>query len=113
MHFYCLMVQAMEFDNDTAASLMSQLGNPTRLRIVRELVRAGRSGMPVGEVQRRLRVPHSTLSHHIRLLCSAGLVRQVREGTVLRCFVDYAKIDGIVRFLTRECCVYEKEQVIR
>ena len=98
----------MEIDNDTASSLMSQLGNPTRLKIVRELVRAGRSGLPVGKVQRRLRVPHSTLSHHIRLLCSAGLVRQVWEGTVLRCFVDYAKIEGIVRFLTRECCVDEK-----
>ena len=102
----------MKMDNDTAAGLMSQLGNPTRLKIVRELVRSGHSGMPVGEIQRRLGVPHATLSHHIRLLCIVGLVRQVREGTVLRCFVDYTKIDGIVRFLTKECCVYEKEQVI-
>ena len=103
----------MKLNNDTAASLMSQLGNPTRLKIVRELVRAGRSGMPVGEIQRRLGVPHSTLSHHIRLLCSVGLVRQVRESTVLRCFVDYTRIDGIVRFLTEECCVDENGQVIR
>ena len=103
----------MKMSNDTAANLMSQLGNPTRLKIVRELVRAGRSGMPVGEIQRRLGVPHSTLSHHIRLLCSVDLVRQVREGTVLRCFVDYSKIDGIVRFLTRECCADEAESVIR
>ena len=102
----------MKMDNDTAASLMSQLGNPTRLKIVRELVRAGRSGMSVGDIQRRLGVPHSTLSHHIRLLCSVGLVRQVREGTVLRCFVDYLKVEGIVQFLTKECCVYEKERLI-
>ena len=101
----------MKMDNDTAASLMSQLGYSTRLKIVRELVRAGRSGMPVGEIQRRLGIPHSTLSHHIRLLCSVDLVRQVREGTVLRCFVDYSRIEGIVQFLTRECCVYENEQV--
>ncbi len=103
----------MKMDNDTAAGLMSQLGNPTRLKIVRELVRAGRIGMPVGEIQRRLGVPHSTLSHHIRLLCSVGLVRQVRDGTVLRCFVDYSRVEGIVRFLTEECCAYEKESVIR
>ena len=102
------MVSLSIFMTDTAASLMSQLGNPTRLKIVRELVRAGRSGMPVGEIQRHLGVPHSTLSHHIRLLCSVDLVRQVREGTVLRCFVDYAKIDGIVQFLTRECCIMEQ-----
>jgi DNA-binding transcriptional ArsR family regulator len=102
----------MTLNNDTAASLMSQMGNPTRLRIVRELVRAGRVGMPVGEIQRRLKVPHSTLSHHIRLLCGVGLVQQVREGTVLRCFVDYSKIDGIVQFLTKECCVMEKTRAI-
>jgi DNA-binding transcriptional ArsR family regulator len=102
----------MNLDNDTAASLMSQLGNPTRLKIVRELVRAGGSGMPVGQIQRRLGVPHSTLSHHIRLLCSVDLVRQVREGTVLRCFADYGKIEGIVAFLTEECCIYEKGPVI-
>lgn len=102
----------MKMDNDTAANLMSQLGNPTRLRIVRELVRAGQTGMPVGEIQRRLSVPHSTLSHHIRLLCSVGLVRQVRESTVLRCSVDYDRIEGIVRFLTEECCVYEKAPTI-
>ena len=107
------MVAGMKMNNDIAASLMSQLGNATRLRVVRELVRAGHSGMPVGEIQRRLDVPHSTLSHHIRLLCSVGLVRQVREGTVLRCFADYGKIDGIVRFLTEECCAYEKAQVVR
>ncbi len=104
--------RSMVMDNDTAAHLMSQLGNPTRLRIVRQLVRAGRRGLAVGEIQRTLNVPHSTLSHHIRLLCGAGLVRQVRESTVLRCFVDYRKIDGIVRFLTKECCVLEKEQAL-
>lgn len=103
----------MDLDNETAAQLMSQLGNPTRLKIVRQLVRAGRNGLAVGEIQRHLGVPHSTLSHHIRLLCSVGLVRQVRESTVLRCFVDYGKIDGIVAFLTRECCVMEKTGGIR
>ena len=102
----------MKMDNDTAANLMSQLGNPTRLRIVRELVRAGQTGMPVGEIQRRLGVPHSTLSHHVRLLCSVGLVRQVRESTVRRCSVDYDRIEGIVRFLTEECCAYEKAPTI-
>ncbi len=102
----------MEMDNDTAANLMSQLGNPTRLRIVRELVRAGRTGMPVGEIQRRLGVPHSTLSHHIRLLCTVGLVQQVRESTVLRCSVNYDRIEGIVRYLTKECCVDEKAPTI-
>lgn len=97
----------MKLDYDTAATLLSQLGNVTRLKIVRELVRAGHSGMPVGDIQRALGIPNSTLSHHLSHLRSAGLVSQQREGTVLRCLVDYSKIDGIVAFLTEKCCAAE------
>jgi DNA-binding transcriptional ArsR family regulator len=85
--------------------LLSQLGNITRLKIVRELVRAGDAGMPVGDIRNMLNIPNSTLSHHLSHLRSVGLVRQEREATVLRCFVDYDHIDGIVSFLTEECCV--------
>ena len=97
----------MELDYHNAASLLNQLGNETRLKIVRELVRAGRTGMAVGEIQRKLRIPNSTLSHHINHLRSVGLIRQKREKTVLRCFVEYDKIEQIVKFLTEECCAAE------
>jgi DNA-binding transcriptional ArsR family regulator len=97
----------MRIDYDTAATLLNRLGNPTRLKIVRELVRAGRSGLSVGEVQSRLGIPNSTLSHHINLLRSVDLIRQQRESTILRCFVNYDKIEQIVRFLTEECCAAE------
>jgi DNA-binding transcriptional ArsR family regulator len=98
----------MILTDDTAAALLSQLGNPTRLKIVRQLVRAGRTGMAVGEIQKSLGIPHSTLSHHINHLRNVGLVRQERESTVLRCFMEYDKIDSIVQFLTEECCALEK-----
>jgi DNA-binding transcriptional ArsR family regulator len=97
----------MKLDYDNAASLLSQLGNPTRLKIVRELVRVGESGMAVGEIQKKLGTPNSTLSHHINHLRNVGLVKQKRESTVLRCFIDFKKIDSIVKFLTEECCVAE------
>ena len=95
----------MNLDYDTAAALLSQLGNITRLKIVRELVRAGNAGMPVGDVRARLNIPNSTLSHHLSHLRNVGLIRQEREGTVLRCIVNYDHIDGIVAFLTEECCM--------
>ena len=101
MLFYSV---AMKLDYDIAASLLSQLGNITRLRIVRELVRAGDAGMPVGEIRNVLDIPNSTLSHHLNHLKNVGLIRQEREKTVLRCFINYEYIDGIVSFLTEECC---------
>ena len=97
----------MKPDIDAAATLLSQLGNPTRLRIVRELVRAGTRGLAVGEIQKRLGIPNSTLSHHLNQLRNVGLVRQERESTVLRCFVDYAKIEAVSTFLSEECCADE------
>ncbi len=95
----------MKLDYDIAASLLSQLGNITRLKIVRELVRAGDAGKPVGEIRNVLNIPNSTLSHHLSHLKNVGLIRQEREKTVLRCFINYEYIDGIVTFLTEECCL--------
>ncbi len=99
----------MKLDYATTASLLSQLGNTTRLRIVRELVQVGEGGMPVGEIRKILDIPNSTLSHHLSHLRGVGLVRQEREGTVLRCFVNYDHIAGIVSFLTEHCCAAEPQ----
>jgi len=94
----------MALDIDTAALLLDQLGNQTRLRIVRLLVRAGEEGRTVGDLQRAIEIPASTLSHHLSHLRGAGLVWQERQGTVLNCFVEFKKVSELVDFLTAECC---------
>ena len=90
---------------DDLAACLETLGHSTRLAAFRLLVRAGRGGLAVGALQRHLDIPASTLSHHLSHLVSAGLVRQAREGRVLRCTADYARMDRIVAALTAECCV--------
>ena len=90
----------MAMDLDTAALLMEQLGNRTRLRIVRLLVRAGEDGRTVGDIQRDIGIPASTLSHHLSHLRSAGVIRQEREGTALNCIVDFDLVSALVDFLT-------------
>ena len=47
---------------DDAAARLEALGNPTRLKIYRTLVRAGAEGMPVGRLQAKLDAAASTLS---------------------------------------------------
>ncbi len=94
---------------DDAAARLEALGNPTRLKIYRTLVRAGHAGMPVGRLQERLKIPASTLSHHVKALVSVGLVSQVREATTLICHAEYDAMRGLVNFLVAECCADEAE----
>jgi DNA-binding transcriptional ArsR family regulator len=92
---------------DDAATRLEALGNPTRLKIYRALVRAGAVGMSVGRLQEKLKVAPSTLSHHIKSLVGVGLIRQVREGTTLVCHAEYDTMHTLVDFLVAECCADE------
>ncbi len=87
-----------------AARCLEKLGNPTRLEIFRLLVRAGMGGATVGEIQDRLGIPGSTLSHHLSHLVNAGLVHQEREGRMLRCTPNFDLMSQVMEFLTAECC---------
>ena len=87
-----------------AAHCLESLGNDTRLAVYRALVRVGPEGLPVGQLQSRLEIPGSTLSHHIAHLVKNGLVAQKREGRVLRCTANYHKMNALVAFLAEECC---------
>ena len=91
-------------DLDHAARCLEKLGHPTRLGIIRLLVRAGPDGLSVGAVQEHLGIPASTLSHHIGHLVSAGLIGQERRGRILRCTANYPLLDSVVALLTEECC---------
>ena len=87
-----------------AARCLDKLGNPVRLEVFRLLVRAGRDGMAVGEIQEHLEIPASTLSHHISHLVNAGLVRQERESRILRCTPNFGLMEDLIGFLTEQCC---------
>ena len=89
---------------DDAAARLEALGNPTRLKIYRLLVRAGEEGLPVGRLQERLDVAASTLSHHLKALVGVGLVSQTREGTTLICRTNYDLMRGLIGYLVEECC---------
>ena len=92
---------------DEAANVLSKIGNPTRLRIVRLLVRAGDEGLAVGTIQRELKIPGSTLTHHIAHLKSAGVIHQQRQQATLICTMEFDLLRELVEYLTEECCVDE------
>jgi ArsR family transcriptional regulator, arsenate/arsenite/antimonite-responsive transcriptional repressor len=90
---------------DDAAGQLEALGNPTRLKVYRALVRAGDDGMAVGRLQERFGIPASTLSHHIHRLVIVGLVSQERQSTTLICRANYPTMRRLLGFLADECCV--------
>jgi DNA-binding transcriptional ArsR family regulator len=91
-------------NEDRAAEGFAALGNRTRLRLLRLLVRAGVEGLNVGDVQRLLELPASTLAHHLAALVQAGLVTQEKRGREVICTAHYAAIRGVAAYLTEECC---------
>lgn len=94
-------------NTNDAASQLEALGNPTRLLLYRTLVRAGHSGLSVGECQLRLQIAGSTLSFHLKTLIHAGLVTQERQSRSLICRANYDVMNALVGFLVAECCVDE------
>ena len=89
---------------DDAANILAKIGNPTRLNIVRLLVRAGDDGLAVGRIQKKLNIPGSTLTHHIAHLKSAGIIRQQRQQATLICQMEFDVLRKLVDYLTEECC---------
>ena len=87
-----------------AAEAFSALGSEVRIAILRALVRAGDTGLPVGALQQRLAIAASTLSHHLRALMQAGILEQTRDGRTLICRARYDRIQGLAAFLVSECC---------
>ena len=91
-------------DIDLAASRLAALGNPTRLHLYRLLVRAGDTGLSVGQIQQKLGIPGSTLTHHCRALVQVDLIQQERVGTSLICRTNYPVMRGLIDDLVAECC---------
>jgi ArsR family transcriptional regulator, arsenate/arsenite/antimonite-responsive transcriptional repressor len=89
---------------DDAAARLEALGNPTRLKIYRALVKAGDSGMSVGRLQAKLDIAASTLSHHLKSMVIVGLIHQERQSTTLICRANYDVMRALVGFLVSECC---------
>mgnify|MGYP001026646917 FL=1 len=89
---------------EKAASQLEALGNPTRLKLYRALVRVGDDGLPVGSLQEKLAIPASTLSHHLKRLVDTGLVMQERLATTLICRANYPGMDALIGYLADECC---------
>lgn len=89
---------------DAAVRALGALAQEHRLAVFRLLVQAGAAGLPAGALASRLGVPPSSLSFHLAQLANAGLVAQRRESRSIIYTANYAAMNGLMAFLTENCC---------
>ncbi|WP_298837523.1 helix-turn-helix transcriptional regulator [uncultured Roseobacter sp.] len=92
-------------DLTIAAAQFAALGSEQRLAVLRCLVRAGPAGLSIGMLGERTGITGSTLTHHMKILTSAGLVAQQRQGRSIICAaVAFDDVQRLSAFLLNECC---------
>jgi DNA-binding transcriptional ArsR family regulator len=87
-----------------AVSALAALAQESRLDIFRLLVQCGPDGIAAGQIGERLGLPPATLSFHLNQLRHAGLVTFRREGRSLIYAAEYPAMNGLVAYLTENCC---------
>lgn len=87
-----------------AIEALAGLAQESRLAAFRLLVQAGPKGLAAGSIAEKLGLPAATLSFHLAHLVRAGLVRSRQDGRFVIYSADFSKMDGLIRFLTRNCC---------
>ena len=89
---------------DIALRTLTALSHEARLAAFRELVQAGPDGLSVGELRDRLDLPAATLTAQLNILRNAALVHDQREGRVIRVRANYLQMNGLIAYLTENCC---------
>lgn len=87
-----------------AASAFAALGSEQRLAIVKRLVKAGPGGLAMAELGDGVGITGSVLTHHLKQLVAAGLVRQARDGRRIISVVDFDAVRALSDFIILECC---------
>lgn len=89
---------------ETHAHQLSALGHPVRLAILRFVVQNGPSGTTAGDIQGHVKLPASTLSHHLKRLVEAALLTTRGEASYHYYAPDFGALRGLTDYLWEDCC---------
>ncbi|BAY09803.1 ATPase [Calothrix sp. NIES-2098] len=89
-------------NEDTAryADIFAALGSEPRLEIMRLLFAAYPDGITVGDIQEKLKIPNSTLSHHLEKLRIEGLVNSRKDKQFLWYSANAETMEDLLSFLS-------------
>lgn len=107
------MSNTLTTETDVLAGQFRALGNANRLEIFLFLARNCMPGVPtpderipacVGDLSSRLTIAPSTVSHHLKELRQAGLIRMSRRGQSVECWVEPETLERLARFFGDAAC---------
>ncbi len=83
---------------------LSALAHEHRLAIYRLLVERGPQGLSAGAIGERIGLLPSSLTFHLQNLQRAGLITQQRVSRQLIYSTDFDAMNGLIGYLTENCC---------
>jgi ArsR family transcriptional regulator, arsenate/arsenite/antimonite-responsive transcriptional repressor len=106
------MSKFLNTDTQELALAFKALSNPNRLQIFMQLLACCPAGTAcsiseaqkfcVSDLGKNLDIAPSTLSHHIKELHHAGLLRMQRRGQHIDCWVDPDKVRTLQHFFQQQ-----------
>lgn len=91
-------------DKKNAIGRLSALAQETRLAAFRYLVAICPDGANAGDIARRCKVPHNTMSTHLAILERNGLIDAEKQGREMIYSADIDGLRTLVEFLAKDCC---------
>ncbi|WP_425252466.1 ArsR/SmtB family transcription factor [Janthinobacterium sp. NFX145] len=96
--------QATPLSSASAIAALAALAQESRLAVFRLLVQAGPEGMAATKIAEALAIAPSSLSFHLKELAHANLVTASKAGRSIIYAANYAGMNGLLAFLTENCC---------
>lgn len=90
---------------DSASLGFAAVGSAPRLQVLTLLVRTGDAGLTTGDIQQKLDIPASTLTHHLKHLADGNVIKQIKQGRAMLNIANYDHLHLLAEFLLKECCL--------
>ena len=95
--------------DNTAIAMLAALAQEHRIRIYRQLVKAGPTGLPSSEIAEVAGISPTSASFHLKELERAGLLVATRQGRFIRYAVHIDAMRQLLTYLTEDCCQGQPE----
>jgi ArsR family transcriptional regulator len=100
-----------ELDDAALVRALRALGDPTRFRMVQEIAASGE--LCCGQVAEKFDVTQPTISHHLKVLCLAGLLLVRNQGKHRYISVNQPLLSNLARLLPARLMPVRRPHTLR